>query len=242
MKCFKLIASLVFAVAIQANSFGSFVSSSSNVLWQEVGVFTQSNVAVNLRNANGDMVTTRTDSLGVTSYAGASPTSGSVYATTLSGTYRAFLVAPTVNNAPFSITFSGVSVLGLVASNGWTADGGTMAVNVWGTHSYMSADLQAALGSMGFSSPATRVASLLGSGSNGVEIHQGGQGSGSLGSANPDGLNAIGSSVTGEVNAIQTGANELFMVLVQVPEPATMSLWGIGAVGLAAFRFRRKSN
>jgi hypothetical protein len=33
---------------------------------------------------------------------------------------------------------------------------------------------------------------------------------------------------------------EFLSSTVQVPEPATMALWGMGAVGLAAFRFRRK--
>ncbi|XZE44451.1 PEP-CTERM sorting domain-containing protein [Pirellulaceae bacterium SH467] len=236
MKFLLVLVSVIFVLLTCETSRAAFVTSASSnlkfaVLSPEI---TMSNFFVN--KFDGGALFTSTSNLAGSQASG--------YTTTIAGTktFKAIVFAPT-NISEFSFSVAG-NVVGVVASNRWTGGGGTMLGNVWGQFSPYQGALDSALASINvvgvnnsfFNGNSSDQANR------GFEIHRGNQTS----SDNPDRLSRIGNAFTGAAKnptnfvSVNWNASELFMVLVEVPEPATMALWGMGAVGLAAFRFRRR--
>lgn len=231
------------AVVVGGTSHGAFVSGGSNYIAKEIGTFTQQ-VVVNEFLGDGRLATSST--LGVVSGV-LSGTSAASYTDSLgTKTFKMVLIAPTASTFSFSTTGS---VLGVVASTGWMGSAGSAYVNpadpiynVWANYSNLMPQINTVLGVAPTISPLNNAFfnanfGAPGDAGRGFEIH-----AGLAGGGNPDSMTRIGNSFSGSVNSPGSGSGrgELFAVLFEVPEPATMALWGMGAVGLAAFRFRRR--
>ena len=192
---------------------------------------------INTVTGGGQVVTTTGDYVG---------TPASVYSQALgTGPYKVYLVAATANSN-FGVTFTGETVVGVAASNGFTGNVfGTMDANVWGSHFGLQAAVKTAL--EGFYGASAAIDTTVTDGVNGVfgtgtqstEIQQAGI------FGNPDSMLVTDTSFSGTVNTVNfggvAGLNELSLVFTTVvPEPTSLGLFGIGTLVFGFVRSRRK--
>jgi len=192
---------------------------------------------INNVDGGGQVITTTGDYVG---------TAASVYSQALgAGPYKVYLVAATANSN-FGVTFTGETVVGVAASNGYTGNvAGTMDANVWGSHFGLQAAVKSAL--EGFYGASAAIDTTVTDGINGVfgtgtqstEIQQAGI------FGNPDSLLVTANSFSGSVNSVTFGGvdglNELSLVFTTVvPEPTSLGLFGIGTLVFGLVRSRRK--
>lgn len=173
----------------------------------------------------------------------------------LAGTYQVFLVEGHNNDQgqssqPFTVAFNGLTVAGVVASNGFRSNGEIF--NVWGGLDIAS-NKTAGNGLLDAISAITGsdfLQDLLGSGARAIDIIKGDQMPGDAN--NPDSISLHVIELT-EENVLTYSVNgrklnsEYSLVFAQVPglavaavpEPTTFAIWGLCSMGVVVAARRR---